>query len=684
MSIRFPRLPRRARRARSLVTRLLSAGLLTAGLFASASPALAQFKVPTPKVPTPKVQTPKVPTPKVQLPKTPAPKIQPPKVSAPKLPSAKVTLPKVQTPKVPDASKIFQTPSGNSTQFSGGGQKTTTKTTKTAPPKSTGKKTPSTGPSLGNTAAGEPIRTKKPKTTSSSQPSTSTTTKVQRPGKPSTTGAAVGGAIAGAVGGAIIGSNLNNDRPPPVSTRPAPPPQFDDEPQAPSPSAPPRRNTVVREPAARLENARFELLNEDFDQLETEFAGREVAELGEAGAKIDAALAADLDKIPGLTPAQKQEAIEAWRDAVLSGDPEKYKEFKKKFESLLPAGVTDMVSARIEILEMQSDILDGKLDGLDERLQKLTEQVNGWGPSPLKEGLSGSLAEATKFHELCQLASLARQREDALRILLEGVVAAGFEPEFLAEASGLPIVTVDAASDSPGTQVAILLLNPDSNSRTVSYQLDGDEFSMQPGHKQVLTRSRRITIENPAGAEDVEYDLSSGVYEFVRDGGAWDVSRIEPRVVIDNTRYRGDFHYTVNGESAVVQAGEAVEHSSDDALVIEFDRGDDSPPARKVFGTGHFVVGVDAGRQRLDLFDIRRLPSDLEDESSQTDRADDSSTVRTERRSDVKSSAARSTSDSAKQSSKAPESRRKEIDQVLERLRQRKTQAAPAAAPATP
>ena len=373
-------------------------------------------------------------------------------------------------------------------------------------------------------------------------------------------------------------------------------------------SSPPPRNTVVvaKKPVT---NARLGLHDEDFDRISAETAAYQNAEAAKAGGKLDAGIQNSIQS-SSLSEPDKTKTNEAWADAVLSGDPKKYEEFKKNFGGNLTPQAQEWLDTRIALLNYGKELESGLLTGaqMDDRLQNLHSMIDGMGPSVLKEGIQSNLTQMDKYNDLGKLATLVQGTANSFQVLCEGCQNAGLSSAEMSDVMGMPIMLEVAETDSKVALADILLANPEENGQAVGYNLGSHVFTMKPGEKQPLTQSYVLSLDPGNGTTPKQYTLDSGVYEFDLHGSAWDLSKVTPKVTIDNTRYKGKFAYTVNGQEASLAPGQVVEHTDSSAIVIEFDRGDGSTPARKVLTTGTFVVGIDPAKQCLDLYDAKEEP----------------------------------------------------------------------------
>jgi len=376
----------------------------------------------------------------------------------------------------------------------------------------------------------------------------------------------------------------------------------------PAPPPAPPKNTVAKDVKPKRNEPQLLLRN-----YSAEFDARQQNEASKAGGKVDAAIEEYLEKgAPGstLTAAEKAQASKDWVAAVASGDPKKFEQFQKDYGSKLGTDQQKWLDTRVAILQYEKDLQSGLLSqaGKDERWSKINNSMSTWGPSILKQGVQDNVNAMGKYNDLGKLADLSQGADNPFGIMLVGFQNAGFSPDEMGDVLDLPIMTDPPAGDSTVAVADILIMNPEDNGQAVSYSIASHSYKMKPGEKQSLTQSYVLSFDPGNGAAAKQYTLSTGVYHFVLARGAWELEKVTPKVVIDNSQYRGTFNYLINGKNAALLPGQVIEHTDSSAIVIEFDRGDGGSPARKVLTTGTFVVGIDAAKQGLDLFESKDDP----------------------------------------------------------------------------
>jgi len=77
----------------------------------------------------------------------------------------------------------------------------------------------------------------------------------------------------------------------------------------------------------------------------------------------------------------------------------------------------------------------------------------------------------------------------------------------------------------------IKIINPAKNKASLSYTLNGNTYTIQPGYSQEIPEDRAWVIEFSRGAdlEDAQYTLQSGVYTFTSTDQGWELYRGEFR-----------------------------------------------------------------------------------------------------------------------------------------------------------
>ncbi|MBI3462731.1 MAG: hypothetical protein HY000_06675 [Planctomycetes bacterium] len=142
----------------------------------------------------------------------------------------------------------------------------------------------------------------------------------------------------------------------------------------------------------------------------------------------------------------------------------------------------------------------------------------------------------------------------------------------------------------------------------MSYLLDTHSFSMDPGHQQQLDRSYTISFDTGAGGQQKKYQLAAGVYEWrLEQPQGWNLYKVNLNIVIDNSRYDGEFRYLLNNEYQSVGPGQVAEHAGDKLFELVFDPGNGGAEVRKLLKSGRYIIGIDPDFGRLDLFEASKV-----------------------------------------------------------------------------
>jgi hypothetical protein len=176
-----------------------------------------------------------------------------------------------------------------------------------------------------------------------------------------------------------------------------------------------------------------------------------------------------------------------------------------------------------------------------------------------------------------------------------------------AEALGLPIVTGDPLPDAGREEMnsGILLLNHFSSRGTITYNLDGNKYIMEPGMGQRLPDYAQATVDfdRGGGFGPVEYTVKPGTFTFTPTDEGWQLYRERFDVVLDNSQSRQEFNFVFNGRNQTIPAGATQALSSDYPVVIGYDRGNDGDFAIKLCQfSGIVQIGVNATDNKWDLF----------------------------------------------------------------------------------
>jgi hypothetical protein len=83
--------------------------------------------------------------------------------------------------------------------------------------------------------------------------------------------------------------------------------------------------------------------------------------------------------------------------------------------------------------------------------------------------------------------------------------------------------TADVAPQFSGGPISII--NPATNTATLSYSLGGDTFTIPPGYRQNFheDRARAIRFSPGANRDEVQYRLHTGLYTFTSTEHGWEL-----------------------------------------------------------------------------------------------------------------------------------------------------------------
>ncbi len=170
---------------------------------------------------------------------------------------------------------------------------------------------------------------------------------------------------------------------------------------------------------------------------------------------------------------------------------------------------------------------------------------------------------------------------------------------------GKPLPVTDPANVVTS---GIVLLNPEDTGGAISYSLNGESCSMEPGYSQNLGAGKTWLLEfdRGNGADQARYELKGdATYEFGIDPAkkAWDIWKKTYKVTLDNSRNGKDFHLVFNGEQMTVRAKKGLQLESTFPIVATFDQGKGGPAAVRRLTSGAYQVGVT--RTGLDIFPPR-------------------------------------------------------------------------------
>lgn len=377
---------------------------------------------------------------------------------------------------------------------------------------------------------------------------------------------------------------------------------------APAPVAPAApRNEIVKNKAKSNEL--------DFSPIRlrasAETDARQQVEAEQSKAMLDA------DLLVRITNGGNAAVINDWKEVLRKGGTTADVEaFLAKYgpagNNTLTADVLADLDLRQKFSRYGDDLANGTLTEMGKR-QALDDLQLSVAAAAAKPGanttfygtLASNVTEMNNFNTMGQLADATQGTANPFPVLVQGAQQMGMPVMFVSEMTGFPVMGIDPIPDVvEGKPASILICNPEANGQAISYLLDAHRFDMAAGAQQRLDRSYQISFDPGAGGGTKRYQLADGVYEWSRDSeSGWKLFKSKINVVIDNSRYDGEFRYLLNNEHKSVAAGEVAEHSSDRLLEVTFDSGKGGTPSRKVLKSGRYIVGLDPDRGLLDLFD---------------------------------------------------------------------------------
>jgi hypothetical protein len=271
------------------------------------------------------------------------------------------------------------------------------------------------------------------------------------------------------------------------------------------------------------------------------------------------------------------------------------------------------IDLRQEFAEYADALESGALSpaGKDQALNNLQTAVAAAGAKPgvdptFFKTLGDNVGQMQKFNTMGQLADAVENDPNPFPTLVTGAGNMGMPVMFVSEMTGYPVMSMDPAPNAKGAAATLVIINPATNDETVSYLLDTHKFDMVAGAQQKLDKLYTISFDSGVSGEK-KYKLSKGVYEWRSDAKTgWNLYKVKVNVVLDNSRYDGEFKYLLNNEAKTIGAGEVVEHSSDQPIELAFDSGKGGE-TRKMLTNGRYMVGLDPERGALDLFDAAKV-----------------------------------------------------------------------------
>jgi hypothetical protein len=338
-----------------------------------------------------------------------------------------------------------------------------------------------------------------------------------------------------------------------------------------------------------------------------------------AAARTDAEQIAQIAALKQQSQSVIQGAVSAAGDPAMASDWAAYQQspstaglagFKEKLGAKLGPQNDGLLGATLRASKYQDDLMTGQLTSAqkDQSISEIEGLIGASLPTgPANAGMKQNLDRMRKLNALGKIVEAAQMGINAFPMLLQGAQSCGYPPSFVGQMVGVPYMDCPPMPDKPpGVSGKTCLLNSDSSGNVINYSLNEYPYSMGPGQSQFVDSGYVITFDSGSGATK-RYTLADGSFRFSIGPQGWDMQSATFKVTIDNSNFGSDFNFAINNEPGSVRAGQAVQIQSPYPLEIMFDRGDGGEPGRKRLMEGIYLVGVDPGSQRLELFDVALL-----------------------------------------------------------------------------
>lgn len=255
---------------------------------------------------------------------------------------------------------------------------------------------------------------------------------------------------------------------------------------------------------------------------------------------------------------------------------------------------------------------DGDHDELTQSIDQMRSDLMNVPGSVIGGDELAILAQRVKnVRNMSVLSEIARvlgtqRREDLLLRVAEAADKSDAPEEAITELLGVTLgPTGNAVGDMqlPQGIPAVVLYNPSINTSPVSFVCDDSlEVTLSPGELVPLDQAFVVSFRNGSGAVK-RYSLESGMYRWIVEDAGWDLrQKIAANVTIDAIGSPAEFHYLLNGQPQVVDAGGIVSHSLDGPVRIDFDLGRGDGSIKSTLMTpGHYTVGANAETAGWDL-----------------------------------------------------------------------------------
>ena len=150
----------------------------------------------------------------------------------------------------------------------------------------------------------------------------------------------------------------------------------------------------------------------------------------------------------------------------------------------------------------------------------------------------------------------------------------------------------------------ICLVNPVESGGSVAYILNDTECSLRPGQVHQLPAGEyKIQFDKGDNHGSASYDLGEHTYVFYNDQKkGWSLYSKTFQVTLDNSANPNPFAAVVDGKPVSIAPRKSKKFKSAYPLLLAFDPGDGSKPARRWLIGSTYKVGIGAQTALLDLF----------------------------------------------------------------------------------
>lgn len=175
-------------------------------------------------------------------------------------------------------------------------------------------------------------------------------------------------------------------------------------------------------------------------------------------------------------------------------------------------------------------------------------------------------------------------------------------------ALGLPTSTDTPIAESKTNKpvTGITISNPAKLGKSVTYTLNGKQFTIQPNYSQELPSGTTWNIEfSPGGnAAKTQYSLTAdGTYVFYDRSGKTDLATKEYRITMHNPTTSQIIYTFDNKSSIVLDAGKTTSHTSSHPMLVQFDRdGGLSHTSKLLQEQGDYYFALNGNDIKWDLF----------------------------------------------------------------------------------